>query len=121
MYDMRYRDEKPFIDAGVDIGGWFVFSRRNFRSVILIDAVWRVCHCHIHTMSAGLLEEIRIDVFGYFCFSGDETFPCFVAFFDDFQSIFFILAFPAERKRILLFSIRNLHQQLPPKDNTRGG
>lgn len=38
----------------------------------------------------------------------DQPTPCFVAFMNNLGSIFFVLGFTRERKRILWFSIRNL-------------
>ena len=54
---------------------------------------------------------VRVYSLGGFGFAGDETFPSFVAFFDDFECVFFILAFPTESKRVLWLPIGNLSQQ----------
>lgn len=59
--------------------------------------------------------EVRVYSLGGFGFAGDETFPCFIAFFDYFEGVFLVLAFSAEGKRILWLPIGDLNQQSPKK------
>jgi hypothetical protein len=51
---------------------------------------------------------VRIDTFGCWGFSSDETFPSFVAFLDDFKSILLVLTLSAKSEGILLLAIRDL-------------
>ena len=61
------------------------------------------------------MEELRVDSLGCGGFPGNETFPCFVAFFDDFEGIFLVLAFTAESKRVFWFTIGNLPSTMSTK------
>ena len=58
---------------------------------------------------------IQIDVVRCLDFACDETFPGFVAVFNDFKGILLVLAFTAESKRVLGLAIRDL--LLDPQQN----
>ena len=109
-----YRDEEPFVNGGINWSRRLIITRWNIRSRMLINSIQRICHRKIHpkTSISSRRRVERIDTFRRFRFSRNKTFPSFIAFFDNFKSILFILAFPTKRKRILLFTIRNLNRQL---------
>jgi hypothetical protein len=79
------------------------------RSIIGVHTEWTVGHGQIHATRYLCFDgDIRIDTGWGRGFSGDETFPCFVAFFDDFEGVLLVLAFTTESEGILLLAIGNL-------------